>query len=179
MTEQTAPDAAPNADGCSLARLRIESDWRLADWLAEQKRAGAMTTGRLAQLSQRFGIARTRLRDATNAATRFPPTLRLSSLSFEHHAAIVSLADDVALPLLRRAEAEGLPVSAMREAVTQQRYATGERWDDEDVDSTLCTLTLRAWNRATPQAREMAFELMEIAAANGFAIVDEDEVANG
>jgi len=62
--------------------------------------------------------------------------------------------------------------------VTQYRYATGQNFADEDTDSTLCTHIVRAWNRATPEAREMAFDLMQIAARSDFTIIDEDEVSD-
>ncbi len=177
MTLAPAPSADWEAQGRSLAQARIETDWRLADRLAAAKLDGQLRPGRLDELSKALGIAKPRLRDAANAATRFPPDLRVASLSFEHHAALASLPDSEALPLLNRALEEGLSVSAMREHVTQRRYALGENFKDDDVDTTLCTLILRAWNRATPTAREMALDHFKIAEANGLGIVDEDETA--
>lgn len=177
MPPETAPAAAWEAEGRSLAQHRIETDWRLADSLAEAKRTDQLTKVRMDELSRSLGIAKARLRDAIKAAIRFPEGLRVSALSFEHHAALVSLPNDEALPLLRRAADEGLSVSAMRQHVTQRRYDTGQNWTDEDIDSTLCTLMLRAWNRGTPAAREMAMDHFKIAAANGLGIIDEDEAA--
>lgn len=177
MTQAPALSVDWEAQGKSLAQARIETDWRLADSLALAKQEGQLPPGRLDELSKTLGIAKPRLRDAAKAATRFPPNLRVAALSFEHHAALASLPDDEALPLLNRALEEGLSVSAMRQHVTQRRYALGENFADDDVDSTLCTLIVRAWNRATPGAREMALDHFKIAEAHGLSIVDEDETA--
>jgi len=179
MTDETAlaPDWQCNAR--ELAQRRIAADWQLADSLAQAKRDGNLSPGQTKALSLKLGISAARTKEAIRAATRFPPHLRVSALSFEHHAALSTLADEQALPALELALQEQLPVRAMREVVAQHRYAIGERWDDEDVTSTLCTQVLRAWNRATPEARQMAFDLIEIAAANGFGIIDEDEPDNG
>lgn len=177
MTLAPSPSADWEAQGRSLAQARIETDWRLADSLVLSKQGGAFPPGRLDELSKALGIARPRLRDAAKAATRFPPALRVAALSFEHHAALASLPDEEALPLLQRALEEGLSVSAMRQHVTQRRYALGENFADDDIDSTLCTMIVRAWNRATPAAREMALDHFKIAEAHGLSIVDEDETA--
>jgi hypothetical protein len=175
-------EAAPVAleiwieQGRSLVRQRLDVDWRIADWMADGKTAGHLSQAKFDFLSENLGLAPKRLKDALKAAVKFPPALRDSSLSVEHHAALASLPRDEALPLLKRASADHLPVNALREYVTQHRYATGQNFADEDTDSTLATHILRAWNRATPDARETAFAMIEIAAAHQFTIIDEDEV---
>lgn len=166
------------AAGCKLAEQRREHEWALADWLAAGKEAGHLREVRFDRLGVDLGIITRRLKDALKAATTFPVGVREPSVSVEHHAAIANLPGDEAVELLKRAAAEKLTVQAMREAMTAHRYATGERWDDEDTDTTLATLQIRAWNRATPEARALAFEQFKIAAERGLTIVDEDEAVD-
>lgn len=146
--------------------------------MAEGKAAGHLSCLKYNFLSECVGLAPKRLKDALKAAATFPPDRREPTVSVDHHAAIVSPPADQALPLLQRATAERLSVTAMRQAVTQHPFATGERFDDEDTDCTLATMTIRAWNRASPEAREMAFELFKIAAGRGLSVVDEDEAVD-
>ena len=164
--------------GRELATRRREVDWDLADWMAEGKSAGHLTQITFDFLAESLGLAPKRLKDAQKAAETFPPALRDRNLSIEHHAAVASLPRDEALPLLKRASQDHLPVNALREYVTQHRYATGQNFADDDMDSTLCTHILRAWNRATPEARRLAFDRIKAAARAGFTIIDEDEVCD-
>ncbi len=161
--------------GRALADQRRDVDWRLGDWMAEGKEAGYLDQSGFDFLSENLGLAPKRLKDALKAATTFPPALRDRTLSVDHYAAVASLPQDEALPLLKRASTDHLPVNALREHVTQRRYETGANFADDDTDSTLATLIRRAWNRGTVQARQDAFEDFKIAAANGFGIIDEDE----
>lgn len=164
--------------GRTLADQRREVDWQLADWMVEGRDAGYLSQSGFDFLSENLGLAPKRLKDALKAATTFPPALRDRTLSVDHYAAVASLPQDEALPLLKRASTDHLPVNALREHVTQRRYETGQNFADEDTDSTLCTLIVRAWNRATPEAREGAFEHFKLAATQGFSIVDEDEASD-
>lgn len=182
MTDDVPPPTPSISDwiakGRSLADQRCDLDWLVSDWMAEGKASGHLGRIKFPFLSESVGLPPKRLKDALKAAITFPPSLRQSAVSADHHAAVASLPQDLALPLLKRALDERLPVNAMREAVTQHRFATGQNFADEDADSTLATQVIRAWNRATPEAREMAFEHFKIAAANGLGIVDEDEPAH-
>lgn len=164
--------------GCTLADQRRAIDWSLAVWMEEGKRAGHLACVKWPFLSESIGIPRKVLKDLLRAATAFPPAERTPALSVEHHAIIASLPKDKALPLLERAAAERLTLQAMRECVTQHRFETGERFEDEDTDSSLATVQIRAWNRATPEARALAFEHFQIAAAKGHGIVDEEEATD-
>lgn len=171
----TTPQDDWIAKGRNLADRRRDVDWEIADWMTEGKDAGYIDQAGFDFLSDKLGVAPKRLKDALKAATTFPPALRDSTLSVEHHAAVASLPKDEALPLLRRASIDHLPAKDLREAVAQYRYQTGARFDDEDTDSTLCTLIVRAWNRATPDARE---SFMQLARPAKFGIIDEDEVTH-
>jgi hypothetical protein len=161
--------------GRTLADQRREVDWALGDWMAEGKEAGYLTQSGFDFLSENLGLTPKRLKDALKAATTFPPALRDRTLSVDHYAAVASLPQDEALPLLKRASTDHLPVNALREHVTQRRYETGANFEEDDLDSTMATLMFREWNRSTPEARELAFERMRIAASKGFKMIDEDE----
>lgn len=173
----TTPDEWIDRGRCLADRRRVV-DWEIADWMIEGRQAGYLNQTGFEFLGEKLGLAPKRLKDAIKAADHFPPALRDSSLSVEHYAAVSSLPDDEALPLLKRASIERLPVNALRNAVQQYRYDHGQNFADEDTDTTLATLVLRAWNRATPEARGLAFERLSIAASSGFGIIDEDEVTD-
>ena len=179
MNAITVIEAAPPSQeawierGKTLVSQRLTVDWAIGDWMVEGKQAGHLSQTKFDFLSENLGLAPKRLKDALKAATTFPPALRDASLSVEHHAAVANLPRDEALPLLKRAHDEHLPINELREAVTQHRYSTGTLFNDEDVDSTLCTLIVRAWNRASVNARELFMELAECAE---YGIIDEDQV---
>lgn len=161
------------ARGKALAEQRREVDWRLADWMSEGRDAGYITQAGFDFLSGELGLAPKRLKDALKAATVFPPSQRDTSLTIEHHAVVAALPKDEAMSLLSRAAKERAQVQDLKEAVTQWRYSHGHLFEDDDKDTTLCTLIVRAWNRATPEARQ---SFMELAANVGTGIIDEDEV---
>lgn len=157
--------------GLAIADRKVALEWDMADWIVEGQEAGYIQGG-FDFLGQQLGIAPPRLKAACKAAKQFPPALRDSSVSVEHHAALASLPRDEALPLLQRAAREHLTVNDCREVVTQRRYETGQNFEDDDKDSTLCTLIVRAWNRGTPEARR---SFMDLAKAAKGGIIDEDE----
>lgn len=161
--------------GVAIAQRKRDLEWDMADWINEGTEAGYVQVG-FEFLSDQLGVAPKRLKDALKAAKTFPPAIRDAKLSVEHHVAVASLPKDEALPLLKRASTDHMPVNELREHVTKRRYETGQRFDDEDMDSTLCTHIVRAWNRATPEARR---SFMELAETVKFQIIDEDEVNDG
>jgi hypothetical protein len=183
MPDLAQSHAAPVADwlekGAALAALCRESDWALADWLSVGKATGYLSAAPCKVVSADIGIPLPWMRNAMRAAAAFPVGVRLPDLTVEHHAPLASMPRQEALEALRRAQSERLPAQAMRERATQYRYESGENFRDEDTDSTLATQAIRAWNRATPEARELAFEHFQLAAAKGHAIVDEDEMVDG
>ncbi len=169
---QTSPLDEWIDKGRAIVSRRVEADWLLCDWMAEGKDAGHLTQTKFEFLQEKLGVAPKRLKDALKAAKAFPPSQRDASLSVEHHAVVASLPKDEALPLLKRASVEHLPVQAMREAVAQHRLHTGERFEDDDANTTLCTLIVRAWNRGTPAARGM---FMDLAKHAKLSVIDEDK----
>jgi hypothetical protein len=179
---EAAPSATPQEDwinrGRDIAHRKVALDWDMAEWIAEGVRDGhAKQLGfNFADLGHELGIKTPHLKAACKVAQTFPPSLRHPDLSVEHHAAIVSLPKEEALPLLVRASREKLQAQDLREIVTQRRYDTLANFEDDDLDGTLATLAIRQWNRCTPEARELAYERFEIAAKHGFTMIDEDEV---
>jgi hypothetical protein len=112
---------------------------------------------------------------AANVAKMFPAPCRAGDLSFDHHRALVKLPGPERIELLQKAHQQHWEVGELKEAVTQWRYENGELFDDEDVETHLCTLIVKAWNRATPGARKLFMPLAEIA---GTGVIDEDEAPN-
>jgi hypothetical protein len=111
---------------------------------------------------------------AANVARMFPVHCRADDLSFDHHRALVKLPADERLGLLQEARKGHWDVGEVKEAVTQWRYEHGQLFDDEDIDTHLCTLIVKAWNRGTPDARKLFMELATIAKTG---VIDEDEAA--
>jgi hypothetical protein len=172
VTAIVAPLDAWIDAGRNLAARRRGVDWAIADWMTEGKECGFLSQAGFDLLSENLGIAPAKLKQISKAAA-IPVHLRDTSLTIEHHAAVSRLPKDEQINLLHQASQGHWKVQDLREAVTQRRYEAGELFDDEDVDSTLCTLITRAWNRATPQARE---DFMARATLAKFGIIDEDEV---
>lgn len=175
---EAAPIVAPDGFQEWLLRLRDLFDqrrdvhWAISDCLVEGKKAKYLTQIGLDLLSEELGVAPRTLKDCLKAGESFPPAIRNVALSVEHHATLSNIPKDQALPLLQKADTDHLSVNDLREAVTLYRYSTGELFADDDVDTSLATLITRAWNRATPQARECFLARAVLA---NFGIIDEDE----
>ena len=159
------------ANGRALAERRRDVDWEIADWMSEGREAGFITQAGFDFLADNLGIGPAKLKIISKAAA-IPAHLRDTSLTVEHHAVVAKLPKDDQLNLLNQASREHWKVQDLREAVTQRRYEAGELFDDEDIESTLCTLIVRAWNRATPAARQSFMDLAKVAK---LGIIDEDE----
>jgi hypothetical protein len=132
-------DAAADwiARGRFLAATRRDAGWALADWIAFGRAQGHLRGVKFPVLAGELGVPTQFLKDALRAATMFPADSRDNRVSIEHHAAVASLPADEARRLLEMAWGERLPVQAMREAVAKHRLETGERFADEDTDTSL------------------------------------------
>lgn len=151
--------------GRELLTRRNEVEWELADWIA----SGRENFGNQAQfdfLADELGIAPKRLKSAAKVAALFPPSLRDSALTFQHHEAVSTLPTVEALDVLRRAKTEHLDDRETRVAAVVRKAAISPGLlPDEDWEQVeLVTLT-RAWNRARASVREEFLEMAE--AANG------------
>jgi hypothetical protein len=147
--------------GKSLLARRTETEWALADWLA----SGREQFGNQAAfdfLGDELGIAPKQLRSAANTAVLFPPSLRASGLTFEHHESVVGLPINDALAVLKKAQNDKLDDRETRvEAVRRKAEIAPSMLPDEDWEQVeLMTLT-RAWNRARSSVRIEFLELAE------------------
>lgn len=103
-------------------------------------------------------------------AKAFPPHLRATGLSFEHHAHLADMPTQEALPLLAQAEREKLPARKLRIAAIDRKVELGlilPREDDPEDDALLACV--RAWNRAPRSVRE---EFAEMVADSHLGVIE-------
>lgn len=150
------------AFGRTLARTRLEIDWRLGDWLAQGRDHFAPEQIELAIGEIAADVEQARaLRRVEKVARAFPPSIRDTALTFEHHAKVVDLPRQEALPLLREAREEKLPASKLRIRAMLRKVDLGlvlPREDDPEDDAMLALC--RAWNRAPLSVREDFAEMV-------------------
>ena len=160
--------------GRDLARTRLEIDWRLGDWLADGRDhfAPQQIEMALGEIAADVEQART-LKRVEKVARAFPPSLRNSALTFEHHAHLADLPKQEALPLLKRASDEHLTAKQLRVQAMLRKIETGHvlpREDDPEDDAMLALC--RAWNRAPVGVREDFYAMAEEVAEAGFGVVE-------
>jgi hypothetical protein len=173
------PEATTLPDWLDLGRdlfgQRRQIDWMLADWAA----AGVEKFGRQADFTALFeqvGAEPKQIRNAARVAVSFPPHMRAADLPFEVHAYIAQLPEDRRLETLRKASVEHWGSKRAKEAVTAHR-SQAAMFEDEDPER-WATLIYRAWNNASQTVREHAWELLSQSAANGFIIIDEEQISH-
>ena len=115
-------------------------------------------------------LARVKLSNIVRIANAFPPGKRDERLSFEVHAQLSCLPDETRFETLATAVTEGWGERRAKAAAVAYRQERAG-FVDEDKEATLAVHVMRAWNRATPEAREYFNDLREIA---GLGIIDED-----
>lgn len=150
------------------AQTRDDANWRIADLLLAARADGVWLTS--GAVITTFGLPRTRLRAQQRVAEAFPPESRDARLSYEAHASLASLPNAERSATLARASDEGWSDQQVRKAAVQYRQDHGGSYDD-DQETSQAVQIMRAWNRASPQARRYFAELQETA---GLGIVDED-----
>lgn len=159
------------AIGRDLARTRLEIDWRLGDWLASGKDTFAPEQIELALGEIAADVEQARaLRRVEKVARAFPPSQRHAALTFEHHANLVDLPAQEALPLLVRAGKEHLTARQVRVEAMLRKVDLGmvlPREDDPEDDAMLACV--RAWNRAPVNVRE---DFAEMVAESGYGIIE-------
>jgi hypothetical protein len=158
------------ATGRELARMKDHLGFMIGDWVNHGRKH---FPEQLDLLIEQAGFDPRASLKAARVAEKFPAHVRNKRLSFDHHRVVHMLPAPDQLDLLQKAGREHWDVKALREAVVQKRYESGDLFDDEDVDATLLTIIIRDWNRATPQARK---DFLELAALAGAGIIDEDQV---
>lgn len=149
------------ATGRSLLTARTELQWKLADWIADGKRRFGNQV-EFDFLADELGIAPKVLKEAARVATAFPPHLRDTALSFQHHESVAMLPAEEALVMLKRAKAEHLDdretrVEAIRrKAEIQPGYQAEIDWADHHYRD-----LVRRWNAASLEVRQMLIEQYE------------------
>ena len=121
-------------------------------------------------LAEVLDLARVKLSNIVRIANAFPPGKRDERLSFEVHAQLSCLPDETRFETLATAVTEGWGERRAKAAAVAYRQERAG-FVDEDKEATLAVHVMRAWNRATPEAREYFNDLREIA---GLGIIDED-----
>lgn len=162
------------AIGRRLAHTRISIDFVLGDWLAAGREHFApeqieMVLGEIATDAEQAK----RLRQVERVAKAFPPALRNSALTFEHHAHLADLPVQEALPLLKDASERHLTAKQVRVQAVLRKVDLGmilPREDDPEDDAMLALC--RAWNRAPVAVREDFHAMVEEVADAGFGVVE-------
>lgn len=155
------------AQGRQLAMSKRHIDWLIGDWI---------TFGR-EHFPEQIELALAdvsddprNLRRIEKTARAFPPHLRDSALTFEHHAHVADMPSQEALPLLKQAHDENLPAKALRVRAMLRKVEIGQilpREDDIEDDALLALC--RAWNRAPRSARA---EFAEMIADSDLGVVE-------
>ena len=165
VTVIEAASVSATAFDAWLNRLRELFDqrravhWKIADCLHEGKEAGHLTQGGLDLLSEELGVAPKPLKDAIKAAAAFPPSIRDSTLSIEHHAAAADLPDaQTKMEFLTRAKREHWSPEQVRHEVMNAKPRDGRQVEESPLES-----FLRHWNRLP---RTVRFEAAEMIAAS-------------
>jgi len=152
--------------GHSIAR--DAANWSMADLIAAARRQGIAAT--TTQMADVLDLARVKLSNIVRIANAFPLGKRDERLSFEVHTQLSCLPDESRFQTLATAAAEGWGERRAKAAAVAYRQERAG-FVDEDKEATLAVHVMRAWNRATPEAREYFNDLREIA---GLGIIDED-----
>jgi len=154
--------------GRALFTQRRDIDWLIGDW-AGYGLAQYRGDEQVEMFVQQLGLDPKRAREQARIAQAFPPAQRSTKVEFAVYGEIASVAAEDRLGFIRRAEQEHWTPKAAHHAVVEWKHAQGQLIVDEDDTTREAVEIIRAWNRASPEAREYAFDLME-AVGRGKAI---------
>lgn len=151
-----------------LSRARDAANWALVDWIGAAGQDGTRIT--TAEIAKALDLPRTRVCNHVRLASAFPSDRRDLRLSFDVHAHLACLPDETRFDTLGNAAAEEWGERKARSvAVAYRQERAG--FEDEDKDDQQAVHIMRAWNRASPAAREYFAGLRDVA---GLGIVDEE-----
>jgi hypothetical protein len=160
--------------GRDLFARHRQTEWMLADWL----RCGAERFAEEEQFALflgEMGVDPKRAISDAKVARLIPPSWRSDRVSFEVCKQLAKIDDEPTRQrMLKRAVDEHWNERAAHHAVVEHKSETGQLLPDDDDTSRLSTEIVRCWNRAGPEAREYFYALAEMAAANGFGLIDQD-----
>ena len=151
-----------------LSQTRDTANWALVDWIDAAAQDGTRIT--TAEIAKALDLPRTRVCNHVRLVSAFPPDRRDLRLSFDVHAHLACLPDETRFDTLATAAAEGWGERKARSAAVAYRQERAG-FEDEDKDDQQAVHIMRAWNRASPAAREYFAGLRDVA---GLGIVDEE-----
>lgn len=151
-----------------LSQARDAANWALVDWIGSGRHDGTRVTS--AEIAKALDLPRTRVCNHVRLADAFPPARRDLRLSFDVHSHLACLPDETRFDTLASAAVEGWGERKARAAAVAFRQERAG-FEDEDKDDAQAIHIMRAWNRASPAAREYFTGLQEV---SGLGIVDEE-----
>ncbi|WEK42964.1 MAG: hypothetical protein P0Y64_16725 [Candidatus Sphingomonas colombiensis] len=134
-------------------------NWLIGDWLIE----GSERFGEKArdEANQIFRSDVDRFGPIVDTCRRFTEPRRHPALTFGHHLAVMSIADDTeADGLLAKAETERLTTAALK-AEVRLTFHQPRMLEDDDPEDTAMRHIAQAWNRAPKASREAFIELAQ------------------
>ena len=152
---------AVGARAAEHARL---APWREGDWLVAGLNGGKLEGGAKAEAIRVTGGEGVELTRLVAVCRAFPPETRRPDLSFDHHAAVVTLEDAAERSaMLDQALANGWTARRTRQAVTARRVELGAYFPptDDDPEDKPYRAIVQAWNRASRRVRQMFLESAE------------------
>ncbi|GGO96505.1 hypothetical protein EV664_107167 [Stakelama pacifica] len=163
--------------GRGIVTQRRQADWLMADWFAHGTKHFADREQVQLMLVQ-MGVDQKRIAADAKVAERIPEGWRSDKVSFEV-AKEISKIDDPAIRqrMIVQAEREHWTSRKAHHHVVEHKAATGSLLPEDDDETRQAVELIRCWNRISPEAREYAYALMEIAAGKNYAPIDEDEAA--
>jgi len=147
---------------------RDVASWAMADLVAGARAEGFGST--VTEMANALNINRLKFSNIGRVATAFPLDKRNHVVPFDVHGFLASLPDETRFKTLEMAAAEGWGERKAKQVAVAYRQEKAVFVDD-DKETTLAVHVMRAWNRATPEAREYFNELRAIA---GLGLIDED-----
>lgn len=158
---------------------RLIAEKRNVEWeIADRLEAGRAMFGDDPQMQlflDAIGYDQKRALADAKVAKLIPPAWRTDRISFEVCKHIAKVEDEVLrLRMLKQAVDGHWNEKQAHHAVVEHKSETGQFLPDDDAVTRLSTEMVRCWNRAGPEAREYFYALAEMAAANGFGIIDQD-----
>jgi len=152
----------------SLSQARDAANWALVDWIGTGRQDGTRITA--AEIAKALDLSRVRVCNHVRLADAFPADRRDPRLSFDVHSQLACLPDATRFDTLVTAAEEGWGERKARVAAVAFRQERAG-FVDEDQDDAQAVHIMRAWNRASPAAREYFTGLQEV---SGLGIVDEE-----
>jgi hypothetical protein len=144
--------------GHSLIGNQRRADWLVADWA---KHGREHFQGQFAFIVEQTGMDPKRLSSMAKVADAFPEPQRASNLSFEVHREIAAVSEGERLTMLKQAAQEHWTERQAHHHVVEHKYEQGSLLPDDDPENREAVEIIRAWNRASPDARRYFWDLAE------------------